>query len=700
MTPADAPAAGDLVAARLPSGPRIGVVRAIHGNRAEISVSARGRSASVPRRTCDRLAALPPLWPTDQLPQSPEQAPWHISEARLLAAAPRARELGQAWLLLADPKSGEVDGLCGLLELVGDAADPAQRAALWLWLEGGQTLFRWRGQRIEPRPLNELRALRLERRRRVLADQRLRQWHQRVRCRQPLTGDLHPEQLEDLRLLRRWAGGDTSLPLPEPLNLLLHEANCAPEPGAIRHLLVDLGQWDRHHLPALEASPWQQGFTESQLAEAERLILLAQEDRPGDALRRDLCGQRVVTIDDEDTREIDDGLALEWLGPEQPRIWIHIADPGRLVEGDSPLDQEAARRASSLYLARGTVPMFPPGLAHGPMSLRAGERCAAWSLWVDLDTEGRVVADGVLRSWIKPRYRLTYADADALLELAPPQERDLLTLADLLQRRQRWRLQRGALQLDDPEGRLRVRQFSAATTANPDGLEESRCEPVAEIEVIEGSPSRQMVAEAMVLAGAIVAERGRRDGLALPYRSQAVCSLPSEAELAALPPGPVRHAAIKRCLSRGLLGTAPAPHFSLGLSAYVQATSPIRRYGDLLVQRQLASLLEGRAPLGEAALAARLADLEPALRQGIQIQRDDQRHWLQVWFTQQPRQAIAALFLRWLRADQQLGLVWLDDLALSLPCHCPSRSEPGGRLLVRVLEVDPLRDRLQLEASA
>lgn len=676
------------------------MVRALHANRADVGLGSGHRSTTLPRRDCEQLAALPSGWLAQQLPQGPEQPPWELSEARLQAAAPRRRELGEAWLLLSDPGAEAAEGLCDLLDLIGDGADPAQRAALWLWLEGSQTLFRRRGGRIEPRPLKDLRALRQERRRRTLVEQRQHQWSERIRSRQPLRGELDGQQLADLQLLRRWASGETSLSLPEPLSRLLHEARCPIEPGAIRHLLVDLGQWERHHLPALEASPWQQGFTEAQLAEAERLLLLAPQDLPGDALRRDLCSQQVITIDDEDTREIDDGLALEWLEPSQARLWIHIADPGRLVEEGSSLDQEAARRASSLYLARGTLPMFPPRLAHGPMSLRAGERCAAWSLWIDLDAEGSVVADGVVRSWIRPRYRLSYADADALLELAPPQERDLLIIAELLQRRLHWRLRRGALQLDDPEGRIRVRQAPEAPSTMPQGPADAEREPVPEIAVIEASPSRRMVAEAMVLAGAVVAERARSEALALPFRSQAVCALPSEAELAALPPGPVRHAAIKRCLSRGLMGTAPAPHFSLGLEAYVQATSPIRRYADLLVQRQLSCLLEGRTPLDEADLASRLAELEPGLRQGIQIQRDDQRHWLQVWFSQQPRQAIAAVFLRWLRADQQLALVWLEDLALSLPCHSPARSEPGTLLLVRVLEVDPLRDRLQLDATA
>jgi exoribonuclease-2 len=203
----------------------------------------------------------------------------------------------------------------------------------------------------------------------------------------------------------------------------------------------------------------------------------------------------------------------------------------------------------------------------------------------------------------------------------------------------------------------------------------------------------------MVLAGSLVAERGIHEGLALPFRSQPTCELPSGAELAQLPSGPVRHAAIKRCLSRGLVGTSPAPHFSLGLPAYVQATSPIRRYGDLLVQRQLLALRAGEPPLAEQDLAALLTELEGPLRQGIQIGREDQRHWLQVWFEEQERRPWPGLFLRWLRQDHQLGLVWLEDLAQSLPCSCPSRSEPGSTLLVRVSAVDSLQDLLRLEAT-
>ena len=101
--------------------------------------------------------------------------------------------------------------------------------------------------------------------------------------------------------------------------------------------------------------------------------------------------------------------------------------------------------------------------------------------------------------------------------------------------------------------------------------------------------------------------------------------------------------------------------------------------------------------MDEAQLAAMLTEIEGPVRQGIAISRDDQRHWQQVWFEQNPRPEWQALFLRWLRPQDQLALVALEDLAWELPARAPMGSEPGDRLLVRVREVDSLRDQLRLE---
>lgn len=669
--------AGDLVGLHDESRSLLAVVVAEKGTRLDLRVGFEAKSAQRGVRQLDLLAALPgDLAPPSRL----SQPPWGLSQETLQQAAPRPRELAAAWLLLlADPVPLALDDF---VDLIGDGGDPIQRAACWLWLQSPQTLFRWRQQQVEARPLVDVRRLRRDARRQRLAEQRRRQWQDALRQRQPIDPQqLDPDQRQHLALLREWASGDTSRPLPDDLHRALQAAHCPMESAPIRHLLVDLGQWERHHLPSLENTTWAAGFSAELEAEAQRLVALAGTAMPGDERRRDLTGLHTVTIDDEDTRDIDDGLSLERGADGRPRLWIHIADPGRLVAAGSPLDQEARRRASSLYLARGPLPMVPEVLSTGPMSLRMGQRSAALSLWVELTGDGAVASHGLEPSWVQPAYRLSYADADELIELAPPQERYLDEIHALMVQRRRWRLARGGLDLDQPEGRIRC------DAAGP------------QLEITEPSASRTMVAEAMILAGAVIAHHGQEQGLALPYRSQLAAELPTDEELERLAPGPVRHAAIKRCLSRGLLGTRPAPHFSLGLECYVQATSPIRRYADLLVQRQLLAHQQGQPVLEEADLGAVLGELEGAIRQGLQIAREDQRHWQQVWFEAQEQHQWPGLFLRWLRPQDRLGLVHLPDLAMDLAAECHGDPGPGDALLVRLQQVDSLRDLLRFTAA-
>ena len=191
-------------------------------------------------------------------------------------------------------------------------------------------------------------------------------------------------------------------------------------------------------------------------------------------------------------------------------------------------------------------------------------------------------------------------------------------------------------------------------------------------------------------------------GLPLPFRSQLPAELPSAAQLESLGDGAVRFAAIKRCLSRGLMGTTPAAHFSLGLSAYAQATSPIRRYSDLVVQRQFAALLYPHGDeevLNTESLQILLQQIDTAVREGIAVTREDQRHWQQVWFEQHANARWPVDFLRWLRPQDRLGLVRLEELALDLAATCPAGSEPGDALVLEVAGVDSIRDQLHLVAN-
>jgi exoribonuclease-2 len=229
--------AGDLVGLHDDSRSLLAVVVAEKGTRLDLKVGFEAKALQRGVRQLDLRAALP----GDQPPPSRlSQPPWGLSPETLQQATPSPRELGAAWLLLLDDPAS-LD-LGDFVDLIGDGSNPTQRAACWLWLQGPQTLFRWRQQQVEARPLVDVRRLRRDARRQQLAEQRRRQWQDALRQRRPIDPQqLDPEQCQHLALLREWASGDTSRPLPDDLHRALQAAHCPMEASPIRHLLVDLG---------------------------------------------------------------------------------------------------------------------------------------------------------------------------------------------------------------------------------------------------------------------------------------------------------------------------------------------------------------------------------------------------------------------------------------------------------------------------
>ena len=638
----------------------------------------------VPARELYQFAALSEDAKAEALP----------SVERLQAYALPERDLAAAWWLFASdlkasatPDESPVLSVEDLAELLLDQVGLMELGALWRWLHGEQQWFRLRRDKtVQPRNRNDIRRDRLKQRQAQLAKQAAQHQLDLLADDAPISAErlaqLTPrwrqtlEQCLDLSCL-----DDASIRADTEIQDDLKALGIPPERGALRQWLIRRGLLDPHQPDGLRGSVWSAGFSDDLCAEADRLIERSSQLCDGDGQRLDLTGHSVYTVDDADTREIDDGLSLEDAN-DGLWIWIHIADPARLIAPGSALDLEARRRATSLYLADGTQPMLPMALAAGVLSLRAGHRCPALSVAVRLDDHGAIAEQRLERTWIKPRYGLTYEDADDLIELAPPGDDALSRLASLLQRRQRWRESQGALLFDRSEGRLR------------------RKDDQLDLQIIDPCPSRLMVSEAMLLMGAAIAEFGRDSNLPLPFRSQPPAELPSADELQQIPEGPARDTAIKRCLSRGVQGTTPMAHFSLGLSAYVQATSPIRRYADLLVHRQLIACLDETPPMTESQLSECISDLENPLRQSIQISREDQRHWQRIWFAERKEELWSTQFLRWLRPQDRLALVHVDAMAMGL-VGILEGAEPlvGDILSLRVIPDGDESEQLRLVVS-
>lgn len=451
---------------------------------------------------------------------------------------------------------------------------------------------------------------------------------------------------------------------------------CTPQ--AAFQLLVDLGIWSPNENLFLRRSQISVEFSTKVLEVAQQRLDFPPPDP--DSKRLDLTHLKVYTIDDQSTSEIDDGLSWELLPDGRERLWVHIADPTRWLMPEDELDLEARRRGTTMYLPTGMCPMFPVALATGPMSLVQGKICCALSFGVILEPEGAIQEYTIAISSIKPTYRLTYEDVDEMLELGVEAEPEIEKVATWAKRRMAWRLSQGAISINLPESIIKVKDDEII------------------IEVLNDSLSRQLVAEMMILAGEVAGRYGMAHNLALPFRGQPQPELPPQEELLQLPAGPVRACAMRRCMPKSEMSITPARHAGLGLEMYTQATSPIRRYSDLLTHFQLKAHLRGEIPPFSAEQLREVMQSVTASAQEITlVERQTNRYWGLEYLRRYPEQVWQATILMWLREDSHLALILLEDLGLQLPMFCKRSVDLGEQIFVKVAYVDPRQDVIQFQ---
>ncbi len=447
-------------------------------------------------------------------------------------------------------------------------------------------------------------------------------------------------------------------------------------PQSAFDVLVELGLWSPHENLFLRRSQIPVHFRREVLEVAQQCLDSPPPDP--DSNRLDLTHLKVYTIDDESTQEIDDGLSLEYLDDGSQRLWMHIADPTRLVRPGDELDLEARRRSTTLYLPTGMIPMFPPELATGPMSLVQGNVCRALSFGVVLDETGNVQDYQIHASLIKPTYRLTYEDVDEMLQLGIRAEPEIAEIASWAVRREEWRKSQGSINIHMPEAVIKVK--------NDDEII---------IDVLDDSRSRQLVAEMMILAGEVAGRYGQTHQIPLPFRGQPQPELPSEEELLQLPAGPVRFCAMRRCMPRSEMSITPARHAGLGLDTYTQVTSPIRRYTDLLAHFQIKAHLRGDPlPFSAEQLQEVMLSVTTAAYEASLVERQTNRYWGLEYLRRHADQVWQALVLRWLREHENLGLILLEDLGLELVMRFKRSVSLGDRLEVQVSHADPRQDEI------
>lgn len=318
--------------------------------------------------------------------------------------------------------------------------------------------------------------------------------------------------------------------------------------------------------------------------------------------RRDLTGLETFAIDDEDTTDPDDAMSVE-----RGRLWVHVADAAALIPPDCPLDLEARGRGGTLYLPERINRMLPDE-ATLRLALGLAEVSPALSFSFSLDGGGAPRDVEITPSLIRAR-RVSYERAEPMLATGPLAE--LQAAAGLFRAR---RMARGAVPLLLPE--VKVRAVNGSVTIRP----------------LPRLQSRDLVAELMLMAGEAAARYALEHGIPLPYTTQP----PPEAVDGPPPATLSQMYAWRKKFPRSVMKSAPEPHAGLGLERYAQATSPLRRYLDLVVHQQMRAHLAGRAPLTASEVLDRVGAAESVLGSLRRAERLSNRHWTLVYLTQNP----------------------------------------------------------------
>jgi exoribonuclease-2 len=445
---------------------------------------------------------------------------------------------------------------------------------------------------------------------------------------------------------------------------ILKKASLTQDREGAFKALVALGEMNPNENLALLRLGFAREFTPE--IEQEAAELLSRFDLNKEE-RLDLTKLDVLTVDAQGAREFDDALSLENLGEGRLRLGLHIADVSAIVPQNCALDIEASQRCVSMYLPEARYPMLPEKLTSEIISLKADEVRPAFSLLVEISKEGDVLSHHYKPSLIKVSRQMSFEEAEtALIEKA---ESQLTPLWELSRELLKKRIAKGGQNVNLPELWLVLNSLGQieATISWP--------QPKAGL----------MVGELMILANSLAAQDLNRAGWACPYRYQLPPAPPlwTQGEN----PGPMERLAYKlhlrRLFGRGGLTLDPNPHGGLGVELYTSVTSPMRRYLDLLVSRQLKALSQQAPPPYDREKMMELSFQCEKIQKAVKtmtIQR--QRFWLAKLLSPLTgREFKAVVFER----IGKRALVCLTDYMLeTLLFDPPPEARPGREVVLKL----------------
>jgi exoribonuclease-2 len=379
------------------------------------------------------------------------------------------------------------------------------------------------------------------------------------------------------------------------------------EPADLFPVLVKIGVWSEDENTDLKALDIPDKFSVEVITAANEILESAQSNPiqiPPSPPRLDFTKLSLMTVDGQSTLDYDDAISLAKYD-EFYLLGVHIVDVGHRVKRDSALDHEALNRCSSIYMPDQRIPMLPASLAEDLCSLKAGQIRPAISTMVKLSPALDIVSFDVVPTLVKVDQQLTYYDVNLLAN----ENQNFLILKDVATKFRSFRLDSGAVQINLPEIHVWVGE-SGEVSVNRINRE---------------SPGRMMISELMIMANWLMARYLKDQNVPAIYRSQPAAK---ERLYQGNSDSLYQNIMQRRLLNRFVLGHAPEDHSGLGLNAYTTATSPIRKYCDLVTQRQIRSIFGLETAYSTDEIDNIIHQLELPMSQVSRLQQRRLRYWV------------------------------------------------------------------------
>ncbi len=358
------------------------------------------------------------------------------------------------------------------------------------------------------------------------------------------------------------------------------------------------------------------------------------------ARRVDLRNLRMVTIDGEDAKDLDDAVSIERLDNGKFRLGVHIADVSHYVKEKNPLDREALKRATSVYLIDRVIPMLPRKLSNGICSLNPKVDRLALSCFMVIDNNGKVIQHEIEETVIKTSERMTYTDVTKILENNDEElikrydylVDDFKAMEELCTILREKRMRRGAIDFNFEESKIILNDLGKPVDIKP----------------YDRAIANRIIEEFMLVCNETIAEHMYWTNLPFVYRIHEdpdeeklekfkefvynlgyVVRWGQEAHPRALQDildkvkGKKEETVVSTLLLRSMMQAKYSPecvgHFGLAAKYYCHFTSPIRRYPDLQIHRIIKEQINGK--IDEKRVAKLSNIVEVASKQSSEMER-------------------------------------------------------------------------------